>query len=205
MFLRRIAIPVLGLFVGFAGAGIVRAAGVPQGQHSQYAQDRDAWDAPPHQWKEIQRRGFQDGIDGARKDYGNNRRPDVNNRDEYRRPSLPYDLREPYREGFRRGYERAMSHLMGDRDRNPHDRDERVREPEHHGRDIAEETRQRGFEDGMEGARKDIGNHRRPNVNNRDEYRRPSVPYELQRDYREGFRRGYEKAMAEMTGGHGPR
>jgi hypothetical protein len=66
---------------------------------------------------EIQRRGFHDGIEGARKDAGNHRRPDVNNRDEYRHPHLPPEEREAYREGFRRGYERAMSHLMGEPER----------------------------------------------------------------------------------------
>jgi hypothetical protein len=155
--------------------------------------------------KEIQRRGFQDGIEGARKDFDNHRRPDVNNRDEYRHPSLSFDLREPYREGFRRGYERAMSHLMGERDGQMREPDRGFHEPDRHDRDIAAETQQRGFQDGREGARRDFDNHRRPNVNNRDEYRHPGVPYELQGAYREGFRRGYEKQVDEMTGGHGRR
>ncbi len=138
---------------------------------------------------------------GARKDFGNNRRPDVNNREEYRHPSVSYDQREPYREGFRRGYERAMSHFVGDRDGHSRDHDGAIREPERHGREIAEETQRHGFQDGIDGARKDFGNNRRPDVNNREEYRRPDVPYELLRDYREGFRRGYEKTVAEMTNG----
>jgi hypothetical protein len=202
MILNRFVAPVLVLLLGATGTVIARAVGVPQGQHAAYAQDRDPWDAAPREWKEIQRRGFQDGIEGARRDFDNHRRPDVNNRDEYRHPNLPFDQREPYREGFRRGYERAMTHLMGDRDGQTSDHRDEIREPEHHGRDIAAETPQRGFEDGRVGARRDSDNHRRPDVNNRDEYRHPSVPYELQRDYREGFRRGYEKQVAEMTG-HG--
>ena len=36
--------------------------------------------------QEIQRQGFRDGIEGARKDSDNHRRPNVNNRDEYRHP-----------------------------------------------------------------------------------------------------------------------
>lgn len=62
-----------------------------------------------------------------------------------------------------------------------------------------------GYRDGIEGARKDVGNHRRPNVNNRDEYRHPNVPGPARRDYRRGFREGYQNAMAHMAGGGGPR
>ncbi len=62
-----------------------------------------------------------------------------------------------------------------------------------------------GYRDGIEGARKDIENHRRPNVNNRDEYRHPSVPGPARHDYRRGFRDGYQSAMAHMAGGGGPR
>jgi hypothetical protein len=71
------------------------------------------WDAIPAEFNDIQRRGFHDGIEGARHDFENHRPPDVNNRDEYRHPHLPPELREAYREGFRRGYDRAMAHLMG--------------------------------------------------------------------------------------------
>jgi hypothetical protein len=71
------------------------------------------WDAPPAEFREIQREGFHDGIEGARKDFDNHRTPDVNNRDEYRHPKVPRSAREDYREGFRRGYEVAMAHLMG--------------------------------------------------------------------------------------------
>ena len=56
-----------------------------------------------------------------RRDVENHRQPNVENRDEYRRPHLPPDAWGAYREGFRRGYNRAMSHLMGKavRDSNP--------------------------------------------------------------------------------------
>ena len=36
-------------------------------------------------------------------------------------------------------------------------------------------AQQRGFHDGIEGARKDFENHRQPNVNNRDEYRESAL------------------------------
>ena len=60
----------------------------------------------------------------------------------------------------------------------------------HHGTEEAMEHR--GFYDGVRGADRDFENHRRPNVNNRDEYRDPdSIPGWAQHEYREGFRRGY--------------
>ncbi len=62
-----------------------------------------------------------------------------------------------------------------------------------------------GYRDGIEGARKDVENHRRPNVNNRDEYRHPNVGGPARHDYRQGFREGYQNAMAHMAGGGGPR
>jgi hypothetical protein len=55
---------------------------------------------------------------GARKDYENHRTPSVNNRDEYRHPNVPRELRREYREGFERGYDTGVRHMMGgDQDR----------------------------------------------------------------------------------------
>lgn len=93
-----------------------KAAGPSTG--AQYDQDRDHhrdhdhdWDAAPSEFREAQRQGFHDGIEGARKDFQNHRPPDVENRDEYRHPHVSRDLRQDYREGFRAGYDRAMSHM----------------------------------------------------------------------------------------------
>jgi hypothetical protein len=71
------------------------------------------WDAPPSEFNEAQRHGFQDGMVGARKDYENHRAPNVNNRDEYRHPNVPRGLREDYRMGFERGYDAGVHHMMG--------------------------------------------------------------------------------------------
>jgi len=74
--------------------------------------DQDDWDRPPQEFREVQRQGYHDGIEGARKDFDNHRRPDVNNRDEYRHPNVHRSDREDYREGFRRGYDAAMNHML---------------------------------------------------------------------------------------------
>ena len=81
-----------------------------------FAQDRDhdgGWDAPPSEFRDIQRQGFHDGIEGARKDFDHHRAPNVNDRSEYRHPHAPPSARDDYREGFRRGYDAAMRHLTG--------------------------------------------------------------------------------------------
>jgi hypothetical protein len=74
----------------------------------------DRWDEAPAEFREVQRRGFSDGVEGARKDFQNHRRPDVENRDEYRNPKFiaPPD-RHDYREGFRRGYDVGVQHIYG--------------------------------------------------------------------------------------------
>ncbi|MES2392410.1 MAG: hypothetical protein V4555_12270 [Acidobacteriota bacterium] len=60
---------------------------------------------------------------------------------------------------------------------------------------------QRGYRDGVDGARKDFENHRQPTVMNRDEYRNPHFirPFE-RRDYLMGFRRGYDAAVHQIYG-----
>jgi len=71
-----------------------------------------AWEAPPPELQGVERQGFHDGIEGARKDAENHRPPNVDNRDEYRHPSVPHRDRGAYREGFRHGYQVGVDHLM---------------------------------------------------------------------------------------------
>lgn len=84
--------------------------------------DQGGWDAPPSDFRnDVGRQGFHDGIEGARKDVENHRRPNVNNRDEYRHPNVSGPVRHDYREGFRRGYHVAMQHMVdGGGDRRPY-------------------------------------------------------------------------------------
>lgn len=76
------------------------------------------WDAPPDEFRsEIQRRGFHDGIEGARRDFQNHRSPDVNRREEFRHPQgVPGPLRDQYREAFRRGYEVGVRRMTEHRE-----------------------------------------------------------------------------------------
>ena len=106
--------------VALASAGTLpaKATGVPSGaaapMYAGYGQSHD-WDAPPPELDEVHRHGYHDGIEGARKDYDNHRRPDVNNRDEFRHPHVPERDREAYRRGFERGYQVGVDHLYNGR------------------------------------------------------------------------------------------
>ncbi|HWZ50632.1 MAG TPA: hypothetical protein VNW54_04130 [Granulicella sp.] len=93
----------------------------PRGYDQGYPQGSAGWDTPPQEFRDIQRQGVHDGIEGARRDFDNHRHPDVKNRDEYRHPHVPRSARNDYSEGFERGYEAAIAHLY-DRDRD-HDHD----------------------------------------------------------------------------------
>jgi ribosome modulation factor len=169
------------------------AAANPNGS---YTQDRDRdWDRPDNAWNDIQRRGFHDGIEGARHDIENHRQPNVNNRDEFRHPDdVPPPMRHAYREAFRRGYDRGISHFMN----GPMAGARPVPRAWDAVPDEFDALRRQGFQDGIEGARRDYGNHRRPDVNNRDEYRHPHLPPEQREAYREGFRRGYQVGINHL-------
>src|SRR5579863_3656043 len=140
-------------------------AATPGPQPAGFGQDRDDWQRPPDAWNDIQRRGFHDGIEGAHKDFDNHRRPEVDNRDEYRHPNVPPPMWAAYREGFRRGYDVGMSHLAGAADWRMRAPDRPWDAPPNE----FDQLHRQGFLDGIEGARKDFDNHRRPDVENRDE------------------------------------
>jgi hypothetical protein len=76
-----------------------------------YGQD-EPWAVPPGELQGVEREGFHDGIEGARKDAQNHRPPNVNNREEYRHPHYAGADRAAYRRGFRRGYQVGVDHLM---------------------------------------------------------------------------------------------
>jgi hypothetical protein len=116
MISSKLVIPALALALatpGFATAQPFAVSAPALQDHDRDDHDRDHnWDTPPAEFREVQRQGYHDGLEGARKDYDNHRRPDVNNRDEYRHPHVAPSLQADYREGFRRGYETAWDHMM---------------------------------------------------------------------------------------------
>jgi hypothetical protein len=113
MMRKQLGISALAFALSTSGLAIAQpfAAPAPAFQYQDHDRDHD-WNTPPQEFRDIQRQGYHDGIEGARKDYDNHRRPDVNNRDEYRHPHVPDSAKADYREGFRRGYETGVEHLM---------------------------------------------------------------------------------------------
>jgi hypothetical protein len=73
------------------------------------------WDAPPGELRDFQRRGYLDGVQGAERDYQNHRIWNVNNRDEFRHPAVPGNVRGDYRDGFKKGYYATVAHFQGAR------------------------------------------------------------------------------------------
>jgi ribosome modulation factor len=93
---------------------VVGMAAGPSVVVGQYGPPGPMWNAPPPGFRDVERRGFQDGITGAQRDFQNHRRPNVNNRDEFRNPSfIPPQDRRAYRAAFRRGYDAGVRHFFG--------------------------------------------------------------------------------------------
>jgi hypothetical protein len=84
----------------------------PYQQNWEYNDDRGRWDAPHQEYRDIERLGFRDGEQGAWRDFENHRRPDVRNRDEFRRPHVPDPLKAEYREAFSRGYDAGVQRIL---------------------------------------------------------------------------------------------
>jgi hypothetical protein len=128
MKLVRLALPALALALG-TSALLMAHNGPAQDRPQQgYGQDhpdhdRGGWDAPPQEFRDIQRRGFHDGVEAGRHDFESHRPPNVERRQEFRRPPVPPPARDEYREGFRRGYDSAFRHFREDRDHHGDDHD----------------------------------------------------------------------------------
>lgn len=159
---------------------------------------QDSWAVPPSAYQGAERRGFHDGIEGARKDAKNNRPPNVNNRDEYEHPPVSQEESSAYREGFRRGYQVGVDHLMHPGAMSAAPADAYGQESWANPPAGWQEAQRKGFHDGVEGARQDAKNGRAPNVNNRDEFRKPDVPHREWRAYRQGFREGYQTGIEHL-------
>jgi hypothetical protein len=195
------AVLAIGITAAYPGAARVFASPAP----AVFGQER--WEVPPGEFNEIQRRGFHDGVEGARKDFGNHRNPDVDNREEYRHPDLPPDARDVYRAAFRHGYQEAASHLWGAPPPPPPPPPVPVAPPPSHDwdrwgmRGLENDAERRGYREGMEEARHDVQYNRNTDPDDQAQFRNPPVPPPMASEYREGFLRGYEVAVSQLTGG----
>jgi hypothetical protein len=192
MKLSQIALPVLALALG-APAFLTA--------HAQYPdQGRGGWDAPPQEFRAVQRQGFHDGLEAARRDMEARRPANVEAHEELRHPPVDRELRDDYRDGFRRGYEKAFAHA---REMMEHPPMPMAPPPPAQYQERAwdmppqefREFQRTGFHDGIEAARRDFADHREPEVEAKREFREPPVPREARDDYRDAFRRGYVMAF----------
>lgn len=202
MISHRLVITLFAALLVSAGPTVSITSAAPS-QPARFGQD--GWDVPPREFNDIQRRGFHNGVEGARKDFDNHRNPDVNNRDEYRNPGdVPGRLRSAYRDAFRRGYAEAAAHLWG----GARIRQEPSRSPDaDHGdwdrwgmRGLEHDTERRGYRDGIEEARRDIQTRQRLDPDDQPQFRNPPTSPDLADEYREGFMRGYEVATSQLNG-----
>ncbi len=117
MNITRIATAVLAAGLLVPSAALLAQGPPPPGYGQGYnqgpgygpPQGPGGWDAPPPDFsRDIQRRGFHDGIEGARRDAENHRAINVMNRDEYRNYRGPE--RRVYRDAFARGYQAFWNH-----------------------------------------------------------------------------------------------
>lgn len=96
----------------------VSASAISQGQ------DRDRWDQPPADYRDIQQRGYHEGVEAARHDFSEHRHADADDHEMYKHPPVEGEARKDFRDGFREGYRRAMDHMMHEgaerRDDQPH-------------------------------------------------------------------------------------
>ena len=105
-------VPALAVVLFSSNAAAHAQYGPPPGPPPEPGYRQGGWDVAPPEFRAAQQQGFHDGVEGARKDVQNRRFPNVNNRDEFRHPHVPRDLRADYRQGFERGYDVAMRHLL---------------------------------------------------------------------------------------------
>lgn len=81
--------------------------------------DHDAWNEPPSEYRDAQRRGYQEGIEAARHDFDEHRHADADDHNIYKHPPVDESARKDFRDGFREGYRRAMDHMKYDHDDQP--------------------------------------------------------------------------------------
>ena len=112
----RARLGTMALFIGLGMAGLgmttlsvaakAQEGPPPPGYYNQ------PWTRVPDDYhNDIARRGYHDGIEGARRDFDNHRQPNVENRDEYRHPDVPHNERHEYQQAFRAGYQRGVENI----------------------------------------------------------------------------------------------
>jgi hypothetical protein len=82
------------------------------------------WDSPPANSSDVDRRGFQDGVEAARNDFANRSNMNPRRSPLYRHPPVDRHSRNEYRSSFMHGYNMSMQHTGPTRDRHHDDDDD---------------------------------------------------------------------------------
>lgn len=64
--------------------------------------------------------------------------------------------------------------------------------------DAYRDAQRRGFHEGVEAARRDFADRRHADADDHDVYKHPPVEDSARREFREGFREGYHRAMDHL-------
>ena len=64
------------------------------------------------------------------------------------------------------------------------------------------DAQRQGYHEGIEAARKDFAEHRHADADDHRMYKNPPVEGDAKREFREGFREGYRRAMDHMAHDH---
>ena len=101
-------IAILALMAATAAPPQVHAAAAPQDG----IMSNLPWNQPPAEFKEMQRKGFHDGVQAAIKDYDKHRDPDLERHKGFVHPKVDKSYVPDYRDGYKRGYNDAYRHML---------------------------------------------------------------------------------------------
>ena len=104
--------------VGMATAR-AHAATLSGSPSATFVQERP-WDAPPDEYRDVQRQGFHDGMEAAHRDWERHSHKDADDHERYRHPPVDREFAHDYRDAFREGYSRAMNHIREERHDDEH-------------------------------------------------------------------------------------
>lgn len=105
------AVSALALSLGATSGGMAARAYAAPANPAPAAFQEGRWDEPPSEYRDVQRQGYHEGVEAARRDFESHRNKDADDHQSYRHPPVERGLRDDYRNAFKEGYSRAMHHM----------------------------------------------------------------------------------------------
>lgn len=110
-----------------APVGMTPARAFAAAPAAAWHQDQDqnrTWGQAPDSYRDVQRRGYQEGIEAARRDAESGHHRDADDHDVYKHPPVDRRDRSAFRDAFRQGYSDGMRHMNDNGSRRHHDDDD---------------------------------------------------------------------------------